>query len=90
MTGHKLRLAALGARTRRMLRHTDSPVERALALVIVARAIADHAAGTTAAHRRETSTVELAGAERVLSAALEHLHTVRTDTYRHSTDSTHE
>jgi hypothetical protein len=80
MTAHKLRLAALAARTRRLLRHTGSPVERALALVIVARVIADHAADI-AASKRGASTAELAGAERVLTAALEHLHAVRNDNH---------
>lgn len=90
MTGQKLRLAALGARTRRMLRHSGSPVERALALVIVARVIADHAAGVTA-DSRSGDTVELAGAERVLTAALQHLHDVRTTSYHHgATPPTHD
>lgn len=52
MTVHKLRLAALSARTRRMLRYTTDPVERALAMVIVTRAVADHAAGEATAHPR--------------------------------------
>lgn len=67
-----------------MLRHTDGPVERALALVIVTRAIADHAAHT-AADRRNGDTAELASAERVLTAALQHLHDVRTASYHHDT-----
>ncbi|WP_420367181.1 hypothetical protein [Curtobacterium sp. L1-20] len=84
MTGHKLRLAALSARTRKMLRHTAEPVERALAMVIVARAIADHAA-TTAAGTRDGDPAELASAERVLTAALEHLHRVRHGSYHQDT-----
>jgi hypothetical protein len=44
MTAQKLRLAALAARSRRMLRHTSDPVERTLALVVISRAIADDAA----------------------------------------------
>lgn len=82
MTAHKLRLAALSARTRRMLRHTDTPVERALALVIITRAIADHAADQVAA-RTTGDTIELVGAEKVLTAALQHLHAVRNDSYPH-------
>jgi hypothetical protein len=83
MTAHKLRLAALGARTRRMLRHTDTPVERALALVVITRAIADHA--HAAAGARAGETTELAGAEKVLTAALQHLYAVRNYSYPHGT-----
>jgi hypothetical protein len=72
MTARKLRLAALAARTRRLLRDTSDPAERALALVIVARVFADHAAQTVAANADGT-TAELSGTERVLSVALEHL-----------------
>lgn len=86
MNAHKLRLAALIARTRRMLHHTDTPVERALAMVIVARGIADHAAGAAAASW-DGNTVELVSAERVLDAALQHLHDVRTDSYHHTPGS---
>lgn len=65
-----------------MLRHTTNPVERALAMVIVARAIADHAAAAAAA-TRDGNTAELVSAEQVLTASLEHLHRVRADSYQH-------
>jgi hypothetical protein len=76
MSDHKVRLALLNARTRRMLRHTSDPVERALALVVIARAAADHAA-VEASLYRNSHTLEVTGCERVLTAALQHLHDVR-------------
>lgn len=82
MTAHKLRLAALSARTRRLLRHTADPVERALALVIIARTVADHAAHA-AVHTPSGDTTEVVGTERVLTEALEHLHAVRNNAYPH-------
>lgn len=59
-----------------MLRHTTTPAERALALVIIARATADHTAALIA-NRSAAEPTELASAERVLTAALEYLHAVR-------------
>lgn len=83
----KLRPAALSARTRRMLKHTGDPVERALGLVIIARAVADHAAETAAIGQRtrtgDDAVLELRGAERVLNAALQHLQDLRADAYTH-------
>jgi len=76
MTGQKLRLALLSARTRRMLRHTSDPVERALALVVISRAVADHAA-VAASTRTSPDSLEVRGTEQVLTAALEHLHALR-------------
>lgn len=86
MGTHKLRLAALAARTRRMLKHTDDPVERALALVVIARTVADHAATNAAVGpKRGTHGAadirEVRGTERILNAALQHLQDLRADTY---------
>jgi hypothetical protein len=83
MSAHQLRLLALGARTRRMLRHTGDPVERAIALVIIARSVADHAAAS-AADTRAGDVTELEGTERILTATLEHLHRMRTSSYHHA------
>lgn len=59
-----------------MLRHTSDPVERALALVVIARAAADHAA-FEASPRQGSQALEVTGSEQVLTAALQHLHDVR-------------
>jgi hypothetical protein len=80
MSARQLQLLVLGARTRRMLRHTADPVERALALVIIARSVADHAAAS-AASSRASDTAELEGAERILTTTLEHLHRMRTTSH---------
>jgi hypothetical protein len=82
MSDHKLRLALLGARTRRILRHTSDPVERALALVVICRAVADHAA-VAASVRTTTGSLEVRGTEQVLTAALEHLHAIRRAVHHH-------
>ncbi|MET3452299.1 hypothetical protein [Curtobacterium sp. 1544] len=76
MSDHKLRLALLDARTRRMVRHTSDPVERALALVVISRAVADNAA-VAASARTNTGSLGIRGTEQVLTAALEHLHAIR-------------
>ncbi|MBT1608491.1 hypothetical protein NY542_00120 [Curtobacterium flaccumfaciens pv. betae] len=86
MGTHKLRLAALAARTRRMLKHTDNPVERALALVVIARTVADYAATKAAVGPKRTihgaaGIAEVRGTERILNAALQHLQDLRTDSY---------
>lgn len=77
MVHRQLQLTALGARTRRLLRRSPDPVERARALVLVARLVADHAAMVVATTHDGDAT-ESRGAERVLVAALEHLRHVRT------------
>lgn len=89
MGTHKVRLAALAARTRRMLKHTNDPVERALALVVVARTVADYAATTAAVGPKRTirgidGIAEVRGAERVLNTALQHLQDLRTTSYPHA------
>jgi hypothetical protein len=66
-----------------MLRHTGDPVERALALVIIARSVADHAAAS-AANTRGGDTAELEGTERILTTTLEHLHRMRATAYHHA------
>jgi hypothetical protein len=69
-----------------MLNHTTDPVERALGLVVIARVVADHAATTAPvtprrSRRDATNITEVQGAERVLNAALQHLHDLRADAY---------
>jgi hypothetical protein len=86
MSNHRVRLALLNARTRRMLRHTSDPVERALALVVIARAAADHAA-VEASQRHGGQTLEVTGCERILTAALQHLHDVRRASHHRRTSA---
>jgi hypothetical protein len=69
-----------------MLEHTDDPVERALALVVIARTVADYAATNAAVGPKRTihgvhGIAEVRGAERILNAALQHLQDLRTESY---------
>lgn len=75
MVIRSLHLTMLRSIAQRRIRRSSDPVQRAFAVVVVARTIADVSAVEHA--RRGGPAVEFASAERVLDAAMEHLRQVR-------------
>lgn len=83
MALRSLHLALMRGIAQRRIRRSPDPVQRAFAIVVVARTIADMSAIDQA--RRGAPSAEFSSAERVLNAAIEHLRQVRAATTEAST-----